>query len=78
MSFSTEFNAKTTESAKARIAKDYLPPTVRALVLTALENLEAQSYGGAVYVKAVGHLTSAQGDYNRSTADIVVGPLELI
>ena len=78
MSFSTEFMAKTTEAAKTRLRREYLlPPTVLAVLLTALENLEARS-PGPVHVKANGHLTSSLGDYNRSTADLVVEPLDLI
>ena len=34
MSFSTEFMAKTTEAAKARLRREYLPPTVLAFLLT--------------------------------------------
>ncbi len=77
MSFSTEFMAKTTEAAKVRLRREYLPPTALAFLLTALENLEARS-PGPVHVKANGHLTSALGDYNRSTADLVVQPLDLV
>jgi hypothetical protein len=77
MSFSTEFYAKTHAAAKARLKGEHLPPTVLAFLLTALDNMEARS-PGPVHIKANGHLTSASGDYNRSHADIVVEPLDLV
>ena len=66
MSFNVEFTAKVAD-AKKIVEKEYLPSEVKLFVQA---GLRAFADDKLVYVKAQGHLFN--GDYQRSSADIVV------
>lgn len=75
MSFSFNFIAGNKAAARAKLAKEYAPDSVKAFVGAAIDGLVNVDDRTAIVVKGAGHLCDSPSSYQTSTATIEVYPL---